>query len=395
MSVFFRSSPALQRQWLPDPPLVNPPSMLSSFANALPRTPQAGLQKVAIWASVVLISSLGSTLPLQHYRGEGDHAKQLPLTPFLEDPSGEGYGASDWLQQMFFALLLAGNVTGDVLARGGPSGLPTQILLLAPGDAIGWRDPQDGKVTWRVHGKERPAANIWHRRAYPMSGQVMGLSPIEQHALTIGQGLSAARYGAQWFTDGAHPSALLTNDEAQLNRGQALEAKLRFLQALRGRREPVVFGRGWKYQAIQVSAEESQFLQTQGYTSAECARIYGPGMPEVLGYETGGTLTYQNREQRVLDLLAYTLDPWLARAERWLSALLPAGEYVRFERAALLRTSTLDRYRAHALALANRWLTVNEVRAIEDQPPVPWGDQPNEPKATTPPGTGAPEKDEG
>jgi len=57
---------------------------------------------------------------------------------------------------------------------------------------------------------------------------------------------------------------------------------------------PVVLGQGWKFQAIQVNPEESQFLETQKYTAAECARIYGPGVAEILGYETGGSMTYAN-----------------------------------------------------------------------------------------------------
>jgi HK97 family phage portal protein len=216
---------------------------------------------------------------------------------------------------------------------------------------------------------------MWHQRAYVVPGRLMGLSPITHHATTIGQGIAAARFGQQWFEDGAHPSGILSNEQA-LNKEQARTAKERFMAALRGTREPVVLGQGWKFQAIQVIPEESQFLETQKYTAAECARIYGPGVAEILGYETGGSMTYANVEQQGLNLLTYALDRWLTRTEHMFTALLPAGQFVKINRAALTRTDLLTRYKAHALSLQNRWAVPNEVRQIEDMPPTPWGGEP-------------------
>jgi phage portal protein BeeE len=105
-------------------------------------------------------------------------------------------------------------------------------------------------------------------------------------------------------------------------------------------------------------------------TSAECCRIFGPGIAEILGYETGGSLTYQNIEQRNLQLLIYALDPWLTRLERALSALLPRPQQVKFNRGALLRTDLLTRYRAHAIAIRAKFGTQDEARELEDRPPL-------------------------
>jgi HK97 family phage portal protein len=218
---------------------------------------------------------------------------------------------------------------------------------------------------------------MWHRRVHPVPGRLLGLSPIALHALTIGTGIAALQFGAQWFQEGAHPSGVLSTDK-DINRTQANTAKERFLSAIRGRREPVVLGGGWKYQTIQIAPNESQFLETNNYTAAECCRIFGPGFAEIFGYETGGSLTYSNVEQRSLDFLTYAADPWLVRIERILSALLPRPRYVKFNRAALVRTDLLTRYRAHEIALRNRWKVVNEVRADEDMRPVDWGAQPND-----------------
>ncbi|MFI0772322.1 phage portal protein [Streptomyces sp. NPDC021218] len=375
MSLFFRGSRE-QRAPFAEPPIPRPSDAGSTFASINLSRAETSLQKVAVWAAVNLQASLLSTLPIDVYRGEGKARQQLPAPLLLKDPSGEGFGLEDWLYQYMLSMLLRGNAYGTVAARDS-LGHPTQVVLYHPDEVQGWRDAKDGLPRWRVGGKEILAEKMWHRRAYPVAGRLLGLSPVAHHALTIGLGLAATRFGVQWFEDGAHPSGLLTNDEA-LDQKTAMTAKERFMAALRGTREPVVLGKGWKYQQIQIAPNESQFLETQQYSSAECARIYGPGMPEILGYDTGGSMTYANVEQRSLDLLTYTLDPWLTRTERMFTGMLPDGVYAKFNRAALARTDLLTRYRAHAIALRNRWQVVNEVRDTEDMTPVPWGDEPNE-----------------
>jgi len=375
VSLFFPNRE--KRAVFAEPPIPRPGSTASTFASVNLAAAESSLQKVAIWAAVNLIASLTATLPVDVYEGTGATQREVPAPRVLLDPAGDGYGRIDWTYQYMLSLLLRGNSNGQVAARD-RLGNPTQIVLYHPDQVQGWRDEKTGLPQWRVAGQTvDDASDMWHQRVYSVPGRLMGLSPVAFHAQTIGLGISALRFGSQWFADGAHPTGLLVNENA-LDAKQARTAKDRFMAALRGTREPVVLGQGWKYQQIQVAPEESQFLETQKYTSADCARIYGPGLPEILGYDTGGSMTYANVEQRSLDLLTYTLDPWLVRVENMWTELLPGEQYARINRGALARTDLLTRYRAHALALQNRWKVVNEVREIEDMRPVAWGDTPTE-----------------
>ena len=371
MSLFF--SRREQRSVFPEPPIPRPSSAWTYNKVNLAQA-ETSLQKVAIWSAVDLIASLGSVLPVDVYEGTGTSQREVPKPKILEDPSGEGYGLADWTYQYLMSILLRGNTNGRVGDRD-RLGNPTQIVLFHPDEVQGWRDLKSGLPQWRVYGETVPNDEMWHQRAYTVPGRLMGLSPIAHHATTIGQGIAAARFGQQWFEDGAHPSGILSNEQA-LKPEQARTAKERFMAALRGTREPVVLGQGWKFQAIQVNPEESQFLETQKYTAAECARIYGPGVAEILGYETGGSMTYANVEQQGLNLLTYALDRWLVRTEHMFTALLPPGQFVKINRAALTRTDLLTRYKAHALSLQNKWAVPNEVRQIEDMPPTSWGSEP-------------------
>lgn len=333
------------------------------------------LQSVAVAAAVDLIASIASELPLDTFRGRGRNRQEISMPARMQDPDGSGYGLEDWTYRAVTSWLLRGNLYGIVVDRA-PTFLE-QVELLHPDRVSGTVQP-DGSTRWTVAGREiTDQAAILHRRAYPLPGVVQGRSPIAYHASTIGVTLASTQFGWQWFRDSGHPSGILRNQEMPMTEETARTAKNRFLAALRGSREPLVLGKGWEWQQVQVNPDESQFLGTMGYSEAQCARIFGPGIAQILGYETGGSLTYSNIQDHDLHLLKYALNRWLRRLERLLSEFLPRPQYVLYNRDALLQTNTLQRYRAHASALDKRWRTVNEVREVEDLPPVPWGDEPN------------------
>jgi HK97 family phage portal protein len=353
-----------------------------SYADVDLSQAESSLQAVAVWSACDLIAGIVSELPADVYRGNGADMRQLTMPWWLEDPDGSGYGLEDWRYQAMMSWLLRGNVFGEELQRA-TAGYLQQVNLFHPDKVSGWMEA--GEVKWSVSGTQvTDLARFVHRRVNPMPGVVLGLSPVRLHATTIGLHLTGAKFGLQWFQDGAHPSAILKNTETSLDEGQARKAKDVFLAALRGTREPVVFGKGWEYEKIQVAPEESQFLETQGYSAAECARIFGPGIAEILGYETGGSMTYANIQDRELTLLKYAVGKWIRRMERFLSQFLPRPQYVKLNRDALLETNTMQRYQAHALALTNNWQTINEVRGHEELQPVPWGNKPFVPTAAEP-----------
>jgi phage portal protein BeeE len=173
----------------PEPP-IPPPLRSMTFARVSLAQTEASLQKVAVWAAVDLIASLGSLLPIDVFEGTGAARRELPTPKILEDPSGEGYGTADWIYQYLMSLLLRGNTNGRVGDRD-RLGNPTQIVLYHPDDVQGWRDDESGLPKWRVCGKDVPADEMWHQRAYTIPGRLLGLSPVRHHATTIGLGIAA------------------------------------------------------------------------------------------------------------------------------------------------------------------------------------------------------------
>lgn len=355
------------------PSLPLPSGTFSDFG---PVTGTTAVQAVAIRTTQDLIASLASELPVHVFTGRGQSRREVPTPANILDPGGDDTGTEDWIYRLVTSWLSAGNQMGTAVAWDG-FGRARQVDLVNTADVTA--TVVDGAPKWWISGKpvEGDALrNFVHWRVNPVAGRLLGLSPIEQHAATIGVALSATRFGRQWFSDGAHPSGLMRNTVKDLSPTEAEDAKRRILEKSRGMREPLVMGRGWEWADIQVSPEESQFLETQKFTAAECARIYGPGFAEILGYETGGSMTYANIVDRRQDLLVLSMNKWLRRVERVLSSLVPRPQYVQLNRDALLESTTLQRYQAHTEAISAGWKLRSEVREIEGLPPIQGIDDP-------------------
>lgn len=346
---------------------IRQPIPTGDYATLDPSYSGTSIQSIAIRTTVDLIASLASELPIDVFNASG---RQVATPGNLMDPGGDGSGVEDWVYRLVSSWSLAGNGYGDVV-EWSPNGTYLRTVDLFHPDDVGVM-AVDGRPQWRVSGHEvTDVRSFKHWRVNPVPGRLLGLSPIELHASQIGISLSATRFGRQWFTDGSTPSALLVNAE-QIDEGTARTAKNRWIAATQGSREPVVLGKGWDYKAIQISPEESQFLETSQFSEAQCARMFGPGYAEILGYSSGGgSMTYSNVVDRRVDLLAFSLSRWLRRVDRVLSMFVPRPQKVRLNRDALLESTTLQRYQAHQLAIGSGWKLRSEVRADEDLPAVP------------------------
>jgi HK97 family phage portal protein len=329
------------------------------------------MASVAVRSSTDLICSLVSELPVHTYRGTGRNRVEVTTPGNIEDPGGDGSGLEDWTYQLIGSWLHRGNAYGD------PStdrlGYLRGLLLHDP-DTVSPTIASDGRVSWSVNG--RPAPGLLHKRVNPMAGMLLGFSPVEAHAVTILSSIAATRFGHQWFTEGTHPSSLLVNTETDISAEQAAIVLGRWRAMKTGTREPAVLGRGWELRGLDITPEQAQLMQLVGMSEAQACRIFGPAVAETLGYESGGSMTYANVTDRRSDLLVFTLNRWIRRVERLLTSMLPRPQYVRFDRDALLESTTLARYEAYARALAAGFRTINEVRDDEDLAPVEWGDEP-------------------
>ena len=259
---------------------------LSTTYAAVPVNPSTAMQHSAVWACVNLIAGSISTLPLAAYR-TGERHLLSTLPPILRAPSA-GWNLPEFLYATLQSLLVRGNADGLIVDRAGAGLLPAQVELLAPervGVAV------NGVVEYRVDGQLVDPASVWHVRAFCTAGNVVGLSPIAHARQAVGLGMAAERYGARFFGDGGLPAGIISTDQ-DTKQEHADELKARWRERYRdGNREIAVLGNGARFQAVTIAPEEAQFLETTRANVARIARYFGV-QPELIGGESGGSLTY-------------------------------------------------------------------------------------------------------
>ena len=360
MGIFFGKETRSSGQTFPEPPI---PAYLGApvggrTSTSVTRNPDSALTIPTVWACVGLLANTVSMMPLETYRStSGGFPRKMADPQVVTTPAGD-MTQSEWLHMVVVSLLLRGNAYGLITQRDPETFLPTQVDLLNP-DKVRM-SVEDGKLVYKIGSSDKDrSSDIWHVRGLTMPGSRQGLSPIAYAAATMGVDIYSREFASNFFSDGAHPSAILSTTQP-VNQEQARTIKDRFAAAVRGR-EPAVLGAGVEYKPIQVAPNESQFLEAQQANVAQIARFFW--IPaEMVGGPSGNSMTYANVEQRSLDFLTYAVSFWLKRVEDAFSTLLPDNQFVRFNTSALLRTDAETQAKVDAIRIASKVVVPSEVR---------------------------------
>lgn len=324
----------------------------------------------AVWSAVRLRANVIGSLPVGVYRDRPDGTTQRvvgsAVPGVLSQPSST-FDIVSWLHASQLSLDLRGNAYGRILSRDPVNHLPTQIELVHPDD-VTVTTLRDGTVEYRFGGRVVDAFDVWHERQNEIPGDVCGMSPITAAAQALGITLSAEDYGGSFYDEAMTASGLLSS-EAPIDETQARIAKAR-MRASQAGREPLVLGGNWSYKPLSISPTDAAYLEVLGRGDVDAARLFDVPGEMIEANTSGSSITYANREQRVQDLLAFRLGPAIARRERALTRLTVRGQYVKLNTAALLRGDLLTRMQAYDRGLKIGAYAMDEVRALEDRPPL-------------------------
>jgi len=238
---------------------------------------------------------------------------------------------------------------------------PSKILL----------DRRDGKVVVSMNGQPYPG-EVVHMPAFVKAGEVRGLNPVAYARESVGLGLAAQHHGASFFANGTTLSGVLSFDR-DLDDDEIKRVKANWVRHHQGSGKAHLPGvlTGGTWQPISISNVDAQFLESRQFEAAHIASMMFRVDPSMFGLAPSGqSLTYQNIDQRWLELSRRALMPWTARFELLLSSLLPRPQYVKFNYDAYVRPDIKTRYEAYEIALQNHWQTIPEIRALEDAPPL-------------------------
>lgn len=337
-------------------------------------SPEQALRLASVFAAGRLLASNVSSLPIQVYRRVGDRREQIQPPALLVSPSVQGTRL-DWLFRAMTSLVYRGNAVGLIVARNADE-VAMGIEWLHP-DEVSVEDGQPfgpgsfRQPVWRWRGQVVSAEDLVHIPWFTLPGRVWGLSPLGAYASAASVGLSAQDFSRDWFESGGVPPGTFENANQTVNQDDAEVISNRLTNSIRKHR-PIVYGKDWKYTPITVSPSEARFVETMRLTATQVATIYGIP-PEMIGGDTGKSMTYQNVEQQSIEFVQFTLMPWLTKFESHFSALLPRGQYVKFNVDALIRPDAATRYANYKTARDIGLKSIDEIRAMEDLPPLPNG----------------------
>ena len=332
-------------------------------------TQETALRLSAVSASVMLIADTISTLPLdQFFRADGQRLPFRPRERWVEQPSLTLPRTTFW-QQVVVSLLLDGNAFVRITRDG--RGMIEDLTVLNP-TMVEVLD--DG---YRVNGDMfLPRLEVLHVTEMMLPGEKRGTSRIKQAKDTLGLGLALEEYAGRFFGNGAYAGVVLEvpheltkeqSDEIQ----QAWEAKHKGLS--RSHR-PAVLMNGMKATQLTVNPADSQMLDQRRFAVEDVARLFRVPL-FMLGVNTPGSMSYNSVEQQMLFFVQSTILPRVEMLEDAFSKLLINDRsFIKFNLSSLVRADLSTRTEAYSKALLAGYMSVNEVRALEDMRAVDSGD---------------------
>lgn len=356
------------------------------------------LRYLAVYGSVSLLADVVAMLPFIGYKDVDEVRKKVPDQPRLLTQPYADLDVFDWWQCAMSSLLLRGNAY-NLVAEVDRLGYPQQLMPVHPDDVTNvYRDKKTCRPTYDIRTPDGdikphlqfPFGDVVHVRGLTIAGSLEGLSPIGYASEVIRLGLDATSFGAKWFRDGAQPSGTLESDQ-DLNEKQTRQAMRSWIRTHGGRRLPAVLSNGFKWKPISISPNESQFLETRGFTAAEVAGMLYRVPPHMIGLQSKSTSWGTGVEEQTLGFITFAAMPWVSRWESKLTSLLPSGQYTAVDPEELVKGRLLDRLNAMMIERQIGIASANELRARFGRGPIPEGDtfmQPLYwgPLGTTPPG---------
>lgn len=339
----------------------------------VPVTEMRALQQITVWACASLVTETIAQLPIGAYRGVGPTRQPLPDPQLIRTPA-DRMTWNEWMGQEMISAVLRGNAYGRIVARDDRLGYPTQIEPVHP-DEIEPVRPPGGSLVYRLAGgKLLDPFEVFHVKGLTLPGRrsIKGLSPIEHAAQTIGLALGAEEYGARWFSESAVPPGYLSSD-GNVPDDKAKEMQDRWVATHGNRsRKPAVLGGGLKWETITVAPEASQFLETRKATRSEiCGFFRVP--PHLVADVERSTSWGSGLEEQNLMWITVGLGTWIIRFEQAISAVMPRGQYVKFNLGQLLRARLLDQANAFKIYREIGLMNIDEERALIEMPPLPDG----------------------
>lgn len=206
-----------------------------------------------------------------------------------------------------------------------------------------------------------------------------GLGVVAAARMTLQLAKAGQEMGANFFTQGSAPGGVLET-EADLDEAKAERLVKRWEKmhkSYRNANRIAVLDNGAKWKSTGLSAADAQFLEGRKFEVTEIARWLGVP-PHLLADVQGSTSWGTGLEQQSRGLVTWSLLSKVKLIEAAITdeILISRGQkehYAAFNLNGLMRADTVARGQAYALGRQWGWLSADDVRQLEDMPPLPNG----------------------
>lgn len=345
----------------------------------------------AVYAAVNVLAQTIAQLPCKVFRRlpSGGRVAEInhPLYSILHDLANPEMTAYEWRSVTVGHLALWGNAFSEI--ERDSSGRVIALWPLRP-DRMRIDRLEDGglRYTYALPGNKsvewiRPARSadpvpILHLRGLSGDG-LIGYSPIRMMRESLGLAIAAEAFGAGFFGAGAAPSMVVKlpgklKPDAQTRLRAGFE---RLYGGLDRAHRIAILEEGMTIEKVGIPPNDAQFLETRRFQIEEVARMFR--IPPHLLQDLARA-TFSNIEHQAIAFVTLTLLPWLVSFEQaYARDLLSVKSFytheVRFSVDGLLRGDTASRFASYAIGRQWGWMSVNEIRALENLNPVAGGDE--------------------
>jgi HK97 family phage portal protein len=345
------------------------------FGNPIPgATGNAYAMLPAVNRCTSIIVDTIAGLPWQVIRGDYE---RLPVPDWIADPQALRPDARIIDTDTLTAIRLsavefwANWITAALWFGDGYVYVPVRDSDGAPKPPLWQLNPDDVSInggSYWVGEIELPAGSIIHLRGAAPYIDGHGRGVISEQGAALGLAATVADYAAGIFTTGV-PAGYLKSTAPSMTEDQAKELKAKWLAQHGGsRRSIAILNATTDFHAVSISPVDAQLSSAREWSLRDVALAFG--VPAYMLGVPGDSSTYANVESRMIELRTFTLLPWERRVESVLDAQFARGTTLKIRSDALLRADTATRYKAYKDAIDAGWLTLDEVRALEDLPPL-------------------------
>ncbi|WP_245589230.1 phage portal protein [Chitinimonas koreensis] len=347
-------------------------------------TPESALALTAVQSCVTLLAESVAQLPCELYRREGVDGRRKatdhPVYDLVRNAPNPWQTAFQFREMAQGQLGLRGNAIS--LIERSPDGTPTALYPCQSDRVTVYVGPDRLPYYELVPGEGLvPQRMVHHVTWFSLNGYT-GISPIGLHRDALGLALATEGHASSVFANGTNLSGVIERSkEAGAIKDQAVVDQLlkdwQSRYAGQGNTAKVaLLQEGMSYRQLSMSNEDAQLILSRKFSVTDIARMYKVP-PHMIG--DLDRATFSNIEHQGIQYVIYTLLPWLKRHEQAMNRdLLSAGEradyYVEFNVGGLLRGDQKSRFEAYALGRQWGWLSVNDIRRLENLPPVAGGD---------------------